>query len=259
MSEPIELHCLRATENPHTRVLLLHGLANSAAIWRSVTDGWPDGVEVWAADLPWRGTGSRSWSWQSDCAQWIEQAAARVPGGTDVLVAHSMSANAVLELLSATEAGYRAVVLVAPFYRADPEEFDWPAVQRSIANFEHTITEGIRTHAAGRIPEERIAELGRLVCEKTGPYAWSRFFTMYLNTPWLRTSAIRIPVRVLSGGRDETAPAAEGQRLAEALPSGSVRVLAESGHFPMIEFPGEFRAAVCEFLNQYQTVACGVS
>lgn len=266
MTDPVELTCLRGSERPRLRVLLLHGLANSAAIWRPLADGWPEDIELWAADLPWRGGADTSWSWQPNCTQWIDEAMARVPGGVDVLVAHSMSASVVLELLSAAGSACTldGVVLVAPFYRARPEEFEWPAVRRSIENFERTITEGIRVHAGARIDESKIAELGELVCRKVGPYGWSRFFTMYLNTPWLRTHEIQVPVRVLVGGQDETAREQDGIQLADALPAGSVHRIAASGHFPMIESPEEFRAAVREFLEQCghdtpQTVACGVN
>ncbi|WP_052427863.1 alpha/beta fold hydrolase [Actinopolyspora erythraea] len=264
----VRLHRTGETERPRRRVLLLHGLSNSAAVWNAVSRGWPEDTEVWAADLPWRGGFDATWSLTGDSSRWLRTAMGLVPGGLDLVVAHSLSASLLLDALgngSLDPAEYAAsgpgdvepcrrrppgTLFVSPFYRPDPGDFEWESIATSLHDFERTIRDGIRLHAGGRLSDEKSEELGRLMCRKIGPYGWLSFFNLYLNTPWLLTERITSPCRVLVGDSDAAAPPEEGFRLAENLPDASARSLSDCGHFPMIEAPEEFVAVASRFLAE---------
>ncbi|GAB3897823.1 hypothetical protein GCM10029964_081310 [Kibdelosporangium lantanae] len=120
-------------------------------------------------------------------------------------------------------------------------------------NFELAMREGIRTQTRRRVDESIHGEMARLVCERVGPYGWSRFLDAYLRTPWLRTEMVEVPCLTIAGINDATAPPAEAAILAADLPDATSTVLAGCGHFPMTEQPAAFAAQVNGFLETVGT------
>ncbi|MFD1147564.1 alpha/beta fold hydrolase [Saccharothrix hoggarensis] len=247
----------RHAEGERARLLLLHGLANSSTVWSEFVRHADRGFDIWSADLPWRGEGVASWSNRGDLPAWIAEAMDEVPGGAGVVVAHSFSATLLLTLLDREASagrdpferyGIRALVLVSPFYRTDPEDFDWADISRYLNDFHLIMEDGIRVHAGGRVGPDLRRDLAHRVRDHVGPYGWTRFFQTYLDTPWLRTDAIRVPCLVLAGERDFAAPPGEAVSLAGRLPDADVRVLPDCGHFLMSEQPGGFADAIAEFV-----------
>ena len=59
---------------------------------------------------------------------------------------------------------------------------------------------------------------------------------------------VTAPALVIAGELDVTVPAASMRQVAEALPEARYVEFPEVGHFPDVEAPEEFRAAVLEFL-----------
>ncbi|MFJ4095295.1 alpha/beta fold hydrolase [Kitasatospora sp. NPDC089913] len=242
------------------RMLLLHGLANSASVWDAFLAhaGRDGGPGIWTADLPWRGDCVAHWSARGDVVPYLAEALRGVPGGAGVVVGHSMGANGLLEFLHRelergadpfTEYGIRALVLVSPFYRRAAEDFGWHSVETAVRNFVLTMTEGVRVHAGGRVTDDLVEELGGRVRDRVGAYGWIRFFETYLATPWLRTERFPVPCLVIAGERDSIALPEEGRLLAADLPQGRFHLLPDSGHFLMIEQAGDLAAAVDHFVS----------
>ncbi|GHC63157.1 alpha/beta fold hydrolase [Streptomyces cinnamoneus] len=237
------------------QILLLHGLGNNGGIWNGVRPHWRDDVRVHAPDLPWRGDGIDTWRFETDSAARLEDVLAAVPGGADVVVAHSFSALPLLELLSrrardGQPAGIGGVVLVTPFYRRQPEDFHWDMIAPLLTSFPETMGEGIRLQSGSRrIDPELRADMARRLCEWVGPYGWLRFFDAYLNSPRLRIDLITVPSLVIGGAEDPTAPVDEARLLAADLPAGEAHIV-DGGHFPMLERPRWFTDAVHEFLDR---------
>ncbi|GGW13166.1 hypothetical protein GCM10018980_71610 [Streptomyces capoamus] len=240
----------------HTRLLLLHGLASSGSVWEEAWTRLPEGLEVWTADLPWRGDHVLPWSRAAKQPDWLEAALGLVPGGADVVVAHSFSANLLLAFLSARAAagddvaaryGLRGIVFVSPFYRRSPDDFPWDTMAEMQGQFLHIMSEGIRTRSGERIDADLRHRMAERVCERVGAYGWLRFCDSYLRTPWLRTDLITFPSLVVCGSEDVATR--EGELLAADLPTARLHLFAGCGHYPMAERAQQFADVVGAFLE----------
>ena len=231
------------------RTILLHGLGGSASAWDGFAAHVGTDLELWDAELPWHSGGSGRWSRRDDAVAVVADALAAVPGGAEVVIAHSFAANLVLELLASKEVEPpRAVVLVSPFYRPTPEDFTWETAESYLHGLLAILDEGLRVSSHGRLDEDVREDMARRLRERIGPYGWVRFFDAYLRSPLLATDAVRPPVLVVSGRDDRAARPADAARLADCLPDGRCEAIADCGHFPMTERPDVFAAVVRHFL-----------
>ncbi|MBM2619526.1 alpha/beta fold hydrolase [Actinoplanes sp. LDG1-06] len=255
-AEPVVLKCHRAPAEAGERVLFLHGLANSAGVWRTSIARWPEGAELWTADLPWRLSHPRTWSREDGLERYVAEAVARIPGGVDVIVAHSFAANLVLEALAApdsTLARPRALVLVSPFYRATPDDFTWRDIERFPVTFRRIIEAGIAVQAGHRTGPAALDALVTRVCALVGPYGWASFLRIYLRTPQLALSRLGVPSLVVAGADDFCPPPAESLALAEAIPDARAHLVPGVGHFAMVQNTEAFVTGVSEFVADLRT------
>ncbi|MFE1825771.1 alpha/beta fold hydrolase [Streptomyces yangpuensis] len=228
------------------RVLALHGLAASAATWRDLGEHVADEVELWTAELPWGVGGPTEWSHGGDPAEWIGRALAAVPGGTDVLVAHSFSAVLAVEHLARVpHAGRpRALVAVSPFHRRDPADFHWDDAGHYLGIFQEVFEEALGLAQVRRLSPDVRRDMALLVRDRVGPYGWTRFWESCLRSPFVDVGALDLPVLVVAGEHDRFARPQEAALLAAALPQGRLELLPDCGHFPMTERPRPFADAV---------------
>ncbi|MFF8945463.1 alpha/beta fold hydrolase [Streptomyces sp. NPDC014864] len=246
------------TEGSGPRVLLLHGLAAADSVWERTLPLLPDTYQLWTARLPWRTETIADWDAQPNLRGWLAQALTAVPDGPEVVVAHSMAANVLLDLLDQKQRGgvdalrrfgIRALVLVSPFYRSGAEEFDWSTISYYLNDFHLIMEEGIRAHSGGRFSEDVQRAMALRVRDRVGPYGWLRFFDLYLRTPALDTGRVTVPTLVLAGETDFAARPEEGLALAGALPDATARVLPRCGHFPMLDAAEDFAAELSSFVH----------
>ncbi|MFF4512278.1 alpha/beta fold hydrolase [Streptomyces mirabilis] len=244
------------------RVLLLHGMADSSAVWDRLCALAPHHdalrrARLHSAALPWRGTGPSDWAHRPEPTTWISDTLdqmAATAGPADVVVAHSFSAMLLLDLLCgrSAPAGHRigGIVLVSPFFRPRPEDFDWDTLKGLPEQFVRTMEEGIRVAAGSRAKPELHRAMAERLCETIGPYGWSRFLETYLRTPWLRTAELRTTTLVVSGADDRIAVPAEAETLVARTPSAALHTIEGTGHFPMSERPAQFAAVLDGFLRR---------
>lgn len=250
------------------RVLMLHGLGTTWRVWQrdgdplaaewSVSDppmecdGRRTDPEVWAADLPWRGDDA-GWATYPDSTRFIADAVAAVPGGTDIVVAHSFAATMLLDLATRPVRdqvldGVAKLVLVSPFYKPSADEFGWDTMAMYMNGFVHIMAEGIKVNAIGRCIEgEILMAMAERVRDRVGPYGWMRFFETYLRTPEMKVEELDRPCLIISGESDVAASPADSQALAERIPRATLTSIRHCGHFPMIEAPIEFGCALESF------------
>lgn len=232
------------------RVLLLHGLGGSAASWNPLIEALgEDRLELSVTELPWGAMGERGWSHQVDAAELMSDVIASVPGGADVIVAHSFAANLVLDVLSRrTGPAPRAVVLISAFYRSHTELFDWSTIESYLHGLLGILDEGLRVSASDRLDPDVREDMAWKIRERIGPYGWMRFFDSYLRSPLIDTGAIDPPTLVINGVLDRSAPPEDGASLVRALPEGRLELISDTGHFPMIERPEVVAAVLRHFL-----------
>jgi pimeloyl-ACP methyl ester carboxylesterase len=243
MTAPVHLR-----PGPGPRVLLWHGLGGSTASWNGFAAHLDARLDVWAAAPPWGAFGDPTWSRVLDAGAVVRTAAAAVPGGAEVVVAHSFAANVVLEQVAAARLPVSALVLVSPFYRADPDEFDWATIEAYLHGLIDILDEGLAVSAAGRLDPLIRRGMAQRVRERIGPYGWMRFFDAYLRSPLLDLDAVGAPVLVVGGVDDSAAPPRDAVALAKGLPRARVELLADCGHFPMVEQPALTAGLVRDFL-----------
>jgi pimeloyl-ACP methyl ester carboxylesterase len=244
-----------STGREPVRVLLLHGLASSTRVWRRFLESASPAWELWEAELPW-GPDLPEWSVDADVTEPARRAIELVDGDVHVVVAHSFGANCLLETLDRVDAdpfgglGLDAVVLVSPFYRHHPGDFDWSHMARYLNGFDAILEEGIRVDARRSIDPEIQREMALRIRDRVGPYGWMRFFDTYLRTPRLRTERLRAPCLVVAGERDFAGFPADAEALADALPDSRLHLLEDCGHFAMVEQPAELAALVDTFVAE---------
>ncbi|WP_051794714.1 alpha/beta fold hydrolase [Streptomyces sp. NRRL S-87] len=250
-----------AHAGPPVRVLALHGLAASGTTWRAYAEHAAPAVELWTAELPWGPAGGAAWSHAGDPAEWIGRALAEVPGGVDVLVAHSFAAVLALEYLAAAgpAARPRAAVLVSPFHRRRPEDFHWDTAQHYLSVFQDVFDEALRLGSTRALPAQTRRDMALVVRDGVGPYGWLRFYESYLRSPFVDVDRVDVPVLVVAGDGDRFAPPEDAEELAAALPHGRRTLLPDCGHFPMTERAGAFAHAVHALLAELWPAAFGPS
>lgn len=93
-------------------------------------------------------------------------------------------------------------------------------------------------------PEEREMRVrGR---EMTTRLCWKPYMHD-LSLVWL-LKRVNVPTLVVWGAEDRIIPADSGRRISEAIPGSRLEIIAECGHLPHVEKPGEFSRLVLEQL-----------
>ncbi|WP_157361945.1 alpha/beta fold hydrolase [Haloechinothrix halophila] len=259
VSDGVVLNSHGPQERPY-RMLLLHGLANSASVWENYLAQVPATHCALTAELPWRAETIVSFASSYDHTIDAVKAALRgLDGLADVVVAHSFAANLLMAMVDhelrhgrnpMPQYGIKQIVLVSPFYRRQAHDFTWRDMSYFFNGFHLIMEEGLRVASRGRVADDVLLDMAYRVRDRVGPYGWTAFFDTYLRTPWLLLDRVDVPCLVVTGEDDIAAPPAEAMALARELPDARLEVLPDCGHFPMAASPTAFAAAVAGFLGE---------
>ncbi|MEU7134361.1 alpha/beta hydrolase [Streptomyces sp. NPDC046261] len=229
------------------RVLLLHGLGGRATVWDPFARRAEGRYELWAADLPWRAmSDNRGWAAHPDPARYLVDL---VGEEYDAVVAHSYAANLLTEATAAGRIAPRPTVVISPFHRASPRDFDWSVISYYLNDFHRVFQEALEVGETRRYAKAHRDWMALRLRDQVGPYGWVRFFDTYLRSPFLDLGAVRSPLLVLSGEKDIAARPEDGRALAAGVPRARFETVAGCGHFPMVERPGLVTRLVCDFLS----------
>jgi len=94
--------------------------------------------------------------------------------------------------------------------------------------------------------EEKLTIVARNV-ESLARFCWEPF----MHNPMLkrRLHRIKVPTRLIWGEHDGVVSPAYGRAYAEAIPGATFKAVSGAGHFPQLEQPEAFMAALREFLR----------
>lgn len=238
------------------RTLLLHGLGGSPQDWDECLRRPSDSYSFWDVGLPWGTFGNRGWAIEGAACRTVVEAIDSLPrredrSCVDVLVAHSFSANVVLELLAGHHPiELKGLVLVSP--SVAPEPFDWSEVARRVEQFPTVLEEGV-ARKGRRLDEKKRRVIALRLRDMIGPLAWLRSLEFVLRNAELDLNRITLPVLIIAGDADSAVPLSGLQRLARKLPNATFVALSGCGHFPMAEQPARFMTALEEFAENLRT------
>jgi 3-oxoadipate enol-lactonase len=245
-------------DRPKSPVVFIHGIGGGARLWApQVASFAAAGFDPVAIDLP--GYGDRPKVDRMDfegLAADVEATIERLGLAHPVLVGHSMGGMVAQTALRRRPDGYAAAVLVCTS----------PAFGNASGDFQRTfVAERLAPLDAGKT----MAEVARAVVGAMGPDPdpGGRALAIEAIAATMESTyraavhclvgfderanlgAIRIPILCLAGEHDRMAPPSGMERMAGKIAGAGYIQLSGVGHFPNLEAPAAFDAAVIEFLH----------
>jgi pimeloyl-ACP methyl ester carboxylesterase len=263
---PLLAHRVHGARGPW--VLLLHGIGGGQGIWSDAASGTASalaaaGYRAVTADLP--GYGASAHLPPSDMAGMAQQVlaladalAARDGDAPLVLLGHSMGGMVAQEFAALHPQRAAALVLACTSAAFGPPGGDWQArfVAERLAPLNAGL--GMAGMAAALVPpmlgpqaRPEASALAQAVMAAV-PEATYRAVLQAIVRFDRREALPRItvPVLLLAGAHDPTAPAALMQRMAARLPAGAFAAVPGAGHIANVERPQPFNDAVASFLQR---------
>ena len=241
-------------------LVFLHGIGGAARAWRSQLERFSDRFRAIAWDMPGYGGSAPlptvSIAALADALQdFLRQVGATKP----VLVGHSIGGMIVQQLLAKTPDIAGMVVLAQTSPAFGKPDGDW---QKSFINARlgpldrgetlASLAPSLVKELVGDDPDSSGMALAR-DCMGSVPEATYRATMLALMGFDLRGALknITVPTLVLSGSRDNNAPAPMMAKMATYIPSATYVEIEGVGHLVNLERPGAFNAALDSFLTAH--------
>jgi 3-oxoadipate enol-lactonase len=248
-----------AAGNPGTPPLVfLHGIGGAARAWRGQLDAFSDRYRTIAWDMPGYG-GSAPLSTVSIAAladalrDFLQQTGAAKP----ILVGHSIGGMIVQQLLAKNPDIARAVVLAQTSPAFGKPDGDWQKsfIAARLGPLDRgetmvSLAPSLVRELVGDDPDVRGMDVAR-DCMAGVPETTYRATMLALMGFDLRSTLkdIAVPTLLLSGSKDNNAPAPMMAKMASFIPSAKYVELDGVGHLANLERPGPFNAALDQFLK----------
>ncbi|HMO58735.1 MAG TPA: alpha/beta hydrolase [Roseiflexaceae bacterium] len=248
--------------NGDRHMLLLHGWADTHAIWRLTAGEFARHWHLVMPDLP--GHGETPLGGNAGMA-----AIAGVVGrfcdahgiDTAVVVGHSMGGNIAVELALRRPDLVRQLVLVAPAtlgaalpitrpaYHAGALE--WAALRMLFASSRVLGRFGELLRDDGPLPAPMSLMRRARHTRHHSLDSLPRLLGALLENPIVeRLGDLRVPTLVISGAFDTVVPVAHSRRVAAAIPGARLVLIPGTMHHPMDEAPGAFSRALAGWLAE---------
>jgi 3-oxoadipate enol-lactonase len=239
-------------------LVFLHGIGGAARAWRGQLDFFKDRYRTIAWDMPGYG-GSAPLPTVSIAAlagalqDFLQQVGATKP----ILVGHSIGGMIVQQWLSKNPDIAGAVVLAQTSPAFGKPDGDWQKafIDARLGPLDRgetlaSLAPSLVKELVGDEPDVSGMDLAR-DCMAAVPAASYRATTLALMGFDLRNAlkSIAVPTLVLSGAKDNNAPAAMMAKMASYIPSAKYVELEGVGHLANLERPMAFNAALDHFLK----------
>lgn len=242
-------------------MVLLHAFPLAASMWEPQLRAAPDGWRLLAPDL--RGFGGSTEAEASnpsiaDYAVDVVDLVRELGIPRVVVVGQSMGGYAAFALLRQAPDLLRGLVLADTKASADSTE--GRANRRSmLALVDREGSSGVARDMPGVLlgPSSRehrpdLEASVRRIIKQQSPTALRGAIVRLMERPDSTSllASIRVPTLVLVGDEDTIAPPDEARKMAEAIPTAELTVIAGAGHLSNLEQPEQFIAAVEAFLSR---------
>jgi 3-oxoadipate enol-lactonase len=239
-------------------LVFLHGIGGAARAWRGQLDTFSDRYRAIAWDMPGYGGSaplpSVSIASLADALQdFLQQVGATKP----VIVGHSIGGMIVQQLLAQSPHIAGAVVLAQTSPAFGKPDGDWQKnfIDARLGPLDRgetlvTLAPSLVKELVGDDPDIGGMDLAR-ACMASVPPATYRATMLALMGFDLRHALknIVVPTLVLSGSRDNNAPAPMMAKMASYIPSATYVDIEGVGHLVNLERPVAFNAALDQFLR----------
>jgi 3-oxoadipate enol-lactonase len=244
-------------------LVFLHGIGGAARAWRSQLEFFGDRFRTIAWDMPGYG-GSAPLPTVSIASlagalqQFLPQASAIKP----ILVGHSIGGMIVQQVLVNNPGIASAVVLAQTSPAFGKPDGDWQKafIGARLGPLDRgetlvSLAPSLVTELVGDDPDRRGLELAR-ECMAAVPEATYRATMLALMGFDLRHALkeIAVPTLLLSGSKDNNAPAPMMSKMASYIPSAQYLELEGVGHLANLERPVAFNAALDHFLRMNMAI-----
>jgi 3-oxoadipate enol-lactonase len=239
-------------------LVFLHGIGGAARAWRGQLDFFKDRYRVIAWDMPGYGGSAPlpavSIAALADALQdFLQQVGATKP----ILVGHSIGGMVVQQLLTKNPRIAHAVALAQTSPAFGKPDGDWQKsfIEARLGPLDRgetmvSLAPTLVGELVGDDPDVSGLEVAR-DCMAAVPEATYRATILALMGFDLRSALrdIAVPTLVLSGSKDNNAPAPMMAKMASYIPSATYVELEGVGHLANVERPGAFNAALDSFLK----------
>ena len=241
-------------------LLFLHGIGGAARAWRGQLEAFSGRYRAMAWDMPGYG-GSAPLAAVSIAAladalrDFLQQVGATKP----ILVGHSIGGMIVQQLLATNPGIASAVVLAQTSPAFGKPDGDWQKsfIDARLGPLDRgetmvSLAPALVGELVGDDPDESGMKLAR-DCMASVPEATYRA-TMLALLGFDQRNALRniaVPTLLLSGSRDNNAPAPMMAKMATYIPSAQYVELEGVGHLANLERPDAFNAALDQFLKAH--------
>lgn len=232
-------------------IVCFHAACQDTLMYRYVLDGLSDEFRVIAIDAPSHAKSDEpaggAFTNLTQHAEFSERVMQKLELEKPVIIGCSMGGNLVLELGSRKPNGYAAIV------SSEGADFT-PTVSQFLLDMllvnGQQIVEGWSQSLTGkRTRPERAREVVWQI-RKVTPEVMRGDLTGYAGfDKRSEVGRIRSPVLMLRGDGDWLVSQTQVEETASRIPGCEIAVLVGTGHYPMIENPFEFNAAVRDFLH----------
>jgi 3-oxoadipate enol-lactonase len=243
-------------------LVFLHGIGGAARAWRGQLELFGDRFRAIAWDMPGYGGSAPlpavSIAALADALQdFLPQAGAIKP----VLVGHSIGGMIVQQLLASNPRLADAVVLAQTSPAFGKPDGDWQKafIGARLGPLDRgetlvSLAPSLVQELVGDDPDRVGMELAR-DCMAAVPEATYRATMLALMGFDLRSALkdITVPALLLSGSKDDNAPAPMMAKMASYIPSAKYVELDGVGHLANLERPAAFNAALDDFLKASMT------
>ena len=241
-------------------LVFLHGIGGAARAWRGQIEAFGDRYRAIAWDMPGYG-GSAPLAKVSIAAladalrDFLRQLGATKP----ILIGHSIGGMIVQQLLADSPDIAGAVVLAQTSPAFGKPDGDWQKsfLEARLGPLDRgetmaSLAPGLVKELVGDNPDEGGMTLAR-DCMAAVPEATYRATVLALMGFDQRHALknIAVPTLVLSGSKDGNAPAPMMSKMASYIPSAEYVELEGAGHLVNLERPGDFNAALDQFLKAH--------